>query len=921
MPSMLRRSIETACLTMAMAAFATPGFAQLTATPFVSGLTSPVGMVQDPSDPAVQYVVEQGGLIKVIRNGAVQATPFIDLTAESVSGGERGLLGLAFPSDYARSGRFYVYFTTEASGGAPVGASVVSRFKRSTTDPMQADKTTRFDLLWPAMSDMHSTCASMQLTEQRFVCQPYSNHNGGKIAFGPDGYLYIGFGDGGSGGDPENQAQRPNTVLGKMVRIDVSVPDNDNRGYRIPVDNPFVDSAPIAALHEIWSFGLRNPWRFTFDDPTLGGTGAMTIGDVGQGAWEEIDYEPALGGGRNYGWRLREGRNSFTTGTAAFLPLTEPVHEYGDAVGNNGSTSITGGAVYRGTTLGAFYQGRYFYADYISGRVFSIALTLDAAGEATASGEQEHSDAVNPGPTRANISSIDTDFYGEIYLVKYSGQIVKLTSLGDGDLDNDGLLDEWELRYGLDPLTGGGSQGGAGDADGDGIANSVEFSQNTHPNAAPALTRYLAEGATSTFFGTSLALANPGTSPARALLRFLKEGGAVVTRPVTVPAKRRLTIDAGQLGATASASFATIVETSAEIVVERTMTWDQTGYGAHTEKAVSGPSSTWYFAEGAQGFFYTYLLLNNPTNAVNRAQVRWLVEGGSPVVQTFDVQPFARLTVDPGSYQELRDHSFGIEVTFQTAPGIAERAMYFGTPPDTLWKGGHESAGATAPALEWFLAEGATGPFFDTFVLVSNPGSSAANIEVTFFTSAGQTVTRTKSVPANSRLTVNIEGEGAPELANAAVATRVRSTNSVPVVVERAQYWPNSPAEWYEAHNSFGVTQPGVRWGLGEGEVGRARSAQTYILLANPNSAAVTVTLEFLREAGAPIVRNFSVPGNTRFNVSVGPGSNVPELSEERFGAIVSSTGPIVVERALYLNANGVVWSAGTNATGTPLVP
>jgi hypothetical protein len=291
------------------------------------------------------------------------------------------------------------------------------------------------------------------------------------------------------------------------------------------------------------------------------------------------------------------------------------------------------------------------------------------------------------------------------------------------------------------------------------------------------------------------------------------------------------------------------------------------------------------------------------------------------VVQPYDVPAFSRLTVDPGSYQALRNKSFGIEVTFQTAPGIAERAMYFGTPPDTLWKGGHESAGVTAPALEWFLAEGATGPFFETFVLMSNPGASPANVEMTFFTSAGQTVTRNKVVPANGRLTVNLEGEGATELANAAVATRVRSTNSVPIVVERAQYWPYSPAEWYEAHNSFGVTQAGTRWGLGEGEVGRSRSAQTYILLANPNAGAATVTLEFLREAGAPLTKTFNVPGNTRFNVSVGPGSNVPELGEERFGAIVSSTAPIVVERALYLNANGLVWSAGTNATGTPLVP
>jgi glucose/arabinose dehydrogenase len=913
MTTMSMRSARTALLILVTIGVATPSVAQITATPFVTGLSSPVGMVQDPSDPSTQYVVEQGGLIKVIRAGAVQAQPFIDLTAEALSGGERGLLGLAFPSDYARSGRFYVYFTSEAVGSTPAGASVVARFRRSAANPLQADKSTRLDLQWPVMSDMHSNCIGAQSAPQRFVCQPYSNHNGGKIAFGPDGYLYIGFGDGGSGGDPENQAQRAQTVLGKMVRLDVGVDDSDSRGYRIPADNPFVDGAPIAALPEIWSFGLRNPWRFTFDDPTLGGTGAMTLGDVGQGAWEEIDYEPARAGGRNYAWKTREGAHAFSAGTAlAFPPPTEPIHEYGDPIGVDGSTSITGGYVYRGTNLGAFYQGRYFYADYISGRVFSIALTLDANGEATASDEREHTSAVNP--TNANISSIDTDFSGELYLVKYGGQIVKLTASGDGDLDNDGLTDEWELRFGLDPLSAAGADGAAGDPDGDGVANSVELAQGTHPRGTTTLSRYLAEGASSIFFETSVALANPNVEPALVLLRFLKEGGTVVTRPVTVPGKRRLTLNPGQLGDLTFTSFASIVETNREVIVERTMKWDASGYGAHTEKAVTGPALTWYFAEGAQGFFYTYLLLQNPSTAPNDVQIRWLIENGSPVVQNVTVPASARLTIDTGAVQALRDHSFGIEVTFQDAPGIAERAMYFGDSP--IWAGGHESAGVTTPALEWFLAEGATGPFFETYILMSNPNNTPSEVLLSYTTATGQLITRPKTVPANGRLTVNIETEGAPELASAAVATRVQSSNNVPIVVERAQYWGST---WYEAHNSFGVTQAWNHWGLGEGQVGGVHEAQTYILLANPLGADVNVTIEFLREAGAPITKTFTVPQLSRFNVTVGPSSLVPELGHERFGAVVTSVAPIVVERALYLNANGLVWSAGTNATATRL--
>ena len=289
---------------------------------YVGGLSSPVGMVQDPSDPAVQFVVQQGGLIRVIRNGVLQGTNFLNLTSSIATGGERGLLGLAFPGDYARTGRFYVNFTRSGDG-----ATVVARFLRSAANPLVADPNSRFDLLWPAQPDMATAngCDAFSSSPQRAICQPFSNHNGGKIAFGPDGYLYIGMGDGGNGGDPQNQAQRPATLLGKMLRIDVGVPDADTRGYRIPADNPFVGvSAQAAAtLDEIWSFGLRNPWRFTFDPTWLGGTGAMLIGDVGQGLWEEIDYEPARLGGRNYGWRLREGNHDYNAGHDPGLPAAD----------------------------------------------------------------------------------------------------------------------------------------------------------------------------------------------------------------------------------------------------------------------------------------------------------------------------------------------------------------------------------------------------------------------------------------------------------------------------------------------------------------------------------------------------------------------------------------------------------------------
>ena len=258
--------------------------AQLRAQTYASGFASPVAFVQDPTNRSVQFVVQQGGRIRVVRDGATLPNDFLNLTNSITAGGERGLLGLAFAPDYATSGRFFVNFTNTG------GDTVVARFRRSA-NAVVADAGSRFDLLLGG--------------SQRFVEQPFSNHNGGHLAFGPDGYLYIGMGDGGSGNDPDHRAQNPNELLGKMLRIDVNVPDSDNAGYRVPSDNPFVGGHP--ARDEIWAFGLRNPWRYSFDDVARGGTGALIIGDVGQSQREEIDYEPRGQGGRNYGWRNREG--------------------------------------------------------------------------------------------------------------------------------------------------------------------------------------------------------------------------------------------------------------------------------------------------------------------------------------------------------------------------------------------------------------------------------------------------------------------------------------------------------------------------------------------------------------------------------------------------------------------------------------
>ena len=409
--SMVARARALVFLVFASVHFPSVASAQLRAVTYVSGLTHPLGFIQDPSNRAVQYIPQQEGVIRVVRNGVLEATPFLDVSGTISTGGERGLLGLAFPPDYGASGRFYVNFTD------PSGNTVVARFLRSETDALVADPASRFDLKWS--------------NGLRYILQPFANHNGGNMVFGPDGYLYIGMGDGGSANDPNHNAQNPASLLGKMLRIDVGVPDEDDEGFDIPPGNPFAGSlAP-----EIWDFGLRNPWRFSFDNPALGGTGALVIGDVGQMAREEIDYEPAGAGGRNYGWRNKEGTlDNVTSLPPAFLPLTDPIFEYDRVAGR----SITAGYVYRGTALGAAYRGRYFFADFITGRVWSTALTVDPVTRlASASDLRDHTADLGGAPLVASLSSFGVDAAGELYLANHTaGTILRIRP----DTEQDGLV-------------------------------------------------------------------------------------------------------------------------------------------------------------------------------------------------------------------------------------------------------------------------------------------------------------------------------------------------------------------------------------------------------------------------------------------------------------------------------------------------
>ncbi len=367
----------------------------------VTGLEGPVAFARNPWDPAVWYVAQQNGVIWTIRNGVRVSTPFLNLSGSISFGGERGLLGLAFAPDFLTSGRFYVNFTN------PQGHTVVARFLRSDANWDLADPASRKDLVWS--------------TGLPRIERTAGNHNGGCLAFGPDGYLYVAVGDSGGGGDPANAAQNPAELRGKILRIDVNVPLTHPNGFVVPGDNPFVDDVPVDALPEIWAFGLRNPWKMSFDNPALGGTGALLIGDVGQHAREEVDFEPAGQGGRNYGWANREGLIPFDPARpVAFQPLISPIHDYDRSSG----ASVTGGYVYRGSRRPA-ERGRYFFADFISGRVWSFLISGGAATNLV-----EHTAALGGFDVLGNVSGFGEDAAGELYILNYTaGTIVALHPL------------------------------------------------------------------------------------------------------------------------------------------------------------------------------------------------------------------------------------------------------------------------------------------------------------------------------------------------------------------------------------------------------------------------------------------------------------------------------------------------------------
>lgn len=346
----------------------------LALTEVATGLDQPVHL-SAPAGDARLFVVEQPGRIRVVRDGRLLPRPFLDIAAKVGSGGERGLLSVAFHPRYAENGLFFVDYTDRR------GDTRIERYRASAAA----------DTAGPAS-------AALVLT----VAQPYANHNGGHLLFGPDGMLYVGMGDGGSAGDPHGNGQDLGSLLGKLLRLDV----DGAEPYAVPRDNPFVGRA--GARPEIWALGLRNPWRMAFDRHE----GFLYIADVGQNQWEEVNAVRSGAAGLNYGWNRMEGTHCFGLPLCGQVGLTSPVLEYGHGDG----CSVIGGAVYRGRAVPAL-SGRYVYGDYCSGWLRSFRLAGGVAGE------RRQWRVRVPG----NVLSFGEDAAGELYVMTGSGTVYRLT--------------------------------------------------------------------------------------------------------------------------------------------------------------------------------------------------------------------------------------------------------------------------------------------------------------------------------------------------------------------------------------------------------------------------------------------------------------------------------------------------------------
>jgi hypothetical protein len=406
--------------------------------------------------------------------------------------------------------------------------------------------------------------------------------------------------------------------------------------------------------------------------------------------------------------------------------------------------------------------------------------------------------------------------------------------------------------------------------------------------------------------------------PADVTLTFLRPApNPPITRSYSLLPYGRTTIDVNAVAGLSQADVSTVITANAGgVVAERTMFWGDQFYGGHTGKAIERTGTSWYLAEGAaNGFFATFILLANPGSTPATATVTFLLEPSGTFTRAYSVPANARVTLYTNEIQDgnggrpLNGRTFSTQVT-STAPIAVERSMYFTNA--RVWNGGHGAAAVPAPRTSWYVAEGATGGFFNTFLLLANPNGSPTTATIRYLLRSGQVVTRTHNLAAQSRTTISVNGV----VPDTEVSMDVSAT--LPIIVERAMYWPGT--NWSEAHASAGIAATGTTWGMAEGEVGGSRGFQTFVLIANPSSSAASVRMRFMVENGTSFVTpTFTVSANSRVTRAAAEFMGAGQLTNgSRFGVLVESLNgvPLAVEHAIYWNGGGEFWGGGSNEAG-----